>query len=91
MEDLIGTQHPDRHLTPAEAIAALEAAVPGLTYHRRTAPTPPGWARIVTVASRNLEWWHYSGGAVRFLAEWVSGTLKPWALPELGFGLKAFR
>ncbi|GAV38838.1 SMI1/KNR4 family protein [Streptomyces acidiscabies] len=184
MEDLIGTQHPDRHLAPAEAIAALEAAVPGLTYHRRTSATPPDWARIegtlgtrlpadfrllaenypsfglgnflhvplpepgreadwlggvdheletvrdwwedemsiglrphpapggllpwasslsgdvflwttaepwlVTVASRNLEWWHYSGGAVQFLAEWVSGTLEPWALPELGFGLKAF-
>ncbi|MET8976527.1 SMI1/KNR4 family protein [Streptomyces sp. NPDC004539] len=186
MEHLIGTQHPPHRLTdPAETITVLEAAVPGLLRHRRTAPEPPDWARIegalglrlppdfrllaelyptfvlagflhvplpapahesrwldgvdheleivrdwwedgssiglsphpapggllpwassysgdvflwttdepwrVTVASRNLEWWHYSGGAVQFVAEWVSGGLEPWALPELGAAVQVFR
>ncbi|WP_285740894.1 SMI1/KNR4 family protein [Kitasatospora phosalacinea] len=42
---------------------------------------PEGW--IVTVASRNGDWWHYTGGAVQFLADLVSGALEPWALPRV--------
>ncbi|MGJ5892869.1 SMI1/KNR4 family protein [Streptomyces sp. V2] len=184
MDDLIGTQHPARHLAPAEAVTALETAVPNLAHHRRTTPTPPDWTRIentlgiglppdfrllaelypsfllgdflhaplpapgrepdwlagvegeletvrdwwdsdmpiglpphpasggllpwgsslsgdvflwttakpwlVTVASRNLEWWHYSGGTAQFLAEYASGMLEPWSLPELGAGVEVF-
>ncbi|MCH0542360.1 SMI1/KNR4 family protein [Streptomyces sp. MUM 203J] len=47
MDDLIGTQHPRRRFTdPGEAVAALEAAVPGLVAHRRSAPAPPDWSVI---------------------------------------------
>ncbi|WP_344627052.1 SMI1/KNR4 family protein [Kitasatospora arboriphila] len=42
---------------------------------------PEAWT--VTVASRNGDWWHYTGGAVQFLADLVSGALEPWALPRL--------
>ncbi|GHH94073.1 SMI1/KNR4 family protein [Streptomyces capillispiralis] len=42
---------------------------------------PQEWT--VTVASRNGAWWHYTGGAVQFLADLVSGVLKPWALPTV--------
>ncbi|MER7738335.1 SMI1/KNR4 family protein [Streptomyces sp. NPDC096538] len=42
---------------------------------------PQEWT--VTVASRNGAWWHYTGGAVQFLAELVSGGLEPWALPTV--------
>jgi hypothetical protein len=46
-----------------------------------TGATPDDWP--VTVASRNAGWWHYTGGAVQFLTEWLDGTLDPWALPPL--------
>nr|WP_245730082.1 hypothetical protein [Micromonospora pallida] len=46
-----------------------------------TGPGPDEWP--VTVASRNLGWWHYMGGAVQFLAELVDGTLQPWELPPV--------
>jgi hypothetical protein len=42
---------------------------------------PQDWT--VTVASRNSVWWHFTGGAVQFLAELVGGVLDPWALPEI--------
>ncbi|MUT88688.1 SMI1/KNR4 family protein [Streptomyces sp. Z38] len=42
---------------------------------------PQEWT--VTVASRNGAWWHYTGGAVQFLADLVSGALAPWALPTV--------
>ncbi|MFG2819889.1 SMI1/KNR4 family protein [Kitasatospora sp. NPDC048365] len=42
---------------------------------------PASWT--VTVASRSGSWWHYSGGAVQFLADLVSGALEPWALPRV--------
>lgn len=42
---------------------------------------PQEWT--VTVASRNGAWWHYTGGAVQFLADLVSGVLDPWALPPV--------
>lgn len=42
---------------------------------------PQEWT--VTVASRNGAWWHYTGGAVQFLADLVSGVLVPWALPTV--------
>ncbi|MET7692806.1 SMI1/KNR4 family protein [Streptomyces sp. NPDC005483] len=37
----------------------------------------------VTVASRNGGWWHYTGGAVQFVADLVSGALEPWGLPSV--------
>jgi hypothetical protein len=43
--------------------------------------TPQDWT--VTVASRSGGWWHYTGGAVQFLAEYCEGTLEPWALPPI--------
>jgi hypothetical protein len=47
-----------------------------------TSPTgPEHWT--VTVASRNGCWWHYTGGAVQFLADLVSGALEPWGLPQV--------
>ncbi|MFJ5231871.1 SMI1/KNR4 family protein [Kitasatospora sp. NPDC088391] len=42
---------------------------------------PDAWT--VTVASRNSAWWHYTGGAVQFLADLVSGAVEPWALPTV--------
>ncbi|GAA3893314.1 MULTISPECIES: SMI1/KNR4 family protein [Streptomyces] len=42
---------------------------------------PQEWT--VTVASRNGAWWQYTGGAVQFLADLVSGVLEPWALPTV--------
>ncbi len=42
---------------------------------------PQEWT--VTVVSRNGAWWHYTGGAVQFLADLVSGVLVPWALPTV--------
>ncbi|WP_145786565.1 SMI1/KNR4 family protein [Kitasatospora atroaurantiaca] len=42
---------------------------------------PQEWT--VTVASRSSAWWHYTGGAVQFLADLVSGALEPWALPQV--------
>ncbi|MEU9265178.1 SMI1/KNR4 family protein [Streptomyces sp. NPDC048251] len=183
MEDLMGTQHPRQRIKdPIEAVAALEAAVPGLVPHRRCAPAAPRWSVIearlgtslpadfrllsevcptftlgaflhvslplsgkedawlsgieseleivqdwweadmsiglrphpapggllpwaeslsgdvilwtttgadpddwpVTVASRNGGWWHYTGGAVQFIADWARGGLDPWGLPSLG-------
>ncbi|MFF9453233.1 hypothetical protein [Streptomyces flaveolus] len=33
------------------------------------------------VASRNGGWWHYAAGAVQFVADLISGLLKPWGLP----------
>ncbi|MER5430034.1 SMI1/KNR4 family protein [Streptomyces sp. NPDC002588] len=52
-------------------------------------PGPDSWP--VTVASRDLVWRNYHGGAVQFVAEWASGTLEAWALPELGTGVAVFR
>ncbi|MGK5521004.1 hypothetical protein ACSNN9_16825 [Micromonospora sp. URMC 107] len=46
-----------------------------------TGAGPDDWP--VTVASRNGGWWHYTGGAVQFLAELIDGTLQPWELPPL--------
>jgi hypothetical protein len=46
-----------------------------------TGEGPGEW--LVTVASRNGEWWHYAGGAVQFLAELCDGTLEPWGLPPI--------
>lgn len=47
-----------------------------------TNPTDPQeWT--VTVASRSSVWWHYTGGAVQFLADFVAGALEPWALPQV--------
>ncbi|MDX3532212.1 SMI1/KNR4 family protein [Streptomyces sp. ID05-39B] len=189
MDDLIGTQHPRHRLVnPIEAVAALEAAVPGLVPHRRRAPATPGWSVIearlgtslpadfrllsevyptfslgdflhvslprsgkedawlggtaseleivqdwweadmsiglrphpapsgllpwasslsgdvilwtttgagpddwpVTVASRNGGWWHYTGGAVQFIGDWVSGRLELWELPLLGSEVRVY-
>ncbi|WP_377267902.1 SMI1/KNR4 family protein [Peterkaempfera sp. SMS 1(5)a] len=47
--------------------------------------THPGDTRewTVTVASRNGAWWHYTGGAVQFLADLVSGSVERWALPAV--------
>ncbi|MFC9325706.1 SMI1/KNR4 family protein [Kitasatospora sp. NPDC057015] len=42
---------------------------------------PQEWT--VTVASRSSAWWHYTGGAVQFLADLVGGVLEPWALPQV--------
>ncbi|MGX1541046.1 SMI1/KNR4 family protein [Streptomyces adustus] len=42
---------------------------------------PQEWT--VTVASRSGAWWHYTGGAVQFLADLVSGVLEPWSLPTV--------
>ncbi|MFD7735614.1 SMI1/KNR4 family protein [Kitasatospora phosalacinea] len=42
---------------------------------------PQEWT--VTVASRSSVWWHYTGGAVQFLADLVTGAVKPWALPRV--------
>ncbi|MFI5649261.1 SMI1/KNR4 family protein [Kitasatospora sp. NPDC051705] len=42
---------------------------------------PQDWT--VTVASRSSAWWHYTGGAVQFLTDLVSGALEPWALPKI--------
>ncbi|GAA1964159.1 SMI1/KNR4 family protein [Kitasatospora viridis] len=42
---------------------------------------PQEWT--VTVASRSSVWWHYTGGAVQFLADFVTGVLEPWALPRV--------
>ncbi|MER7340870.1 SMI1/KNR4 family protein [Streptomyces sp. NPDC000075] len=42
---------------------------------------PDAWT--VTVASRNGGWWHYTGGAVQFLADLVGGNLEPWELPSV--------
>ncbi|MCD0486081.1 SMI1/KNR4 family protein [Streptacidiphilus sp. ASG 303] len=47
-----------------------------------TSPAGP-WAWTVTVASRNGCWWHYTGGAVQFLADLVGGALEPWGLPPV--------
>ncbi|MFB9558205.1 SMI1/KNR4 family protein [Streptomyces roseoviridis] len=47
-----------------------------------TSPAGPGeWT--VTVASRSGGWWHYSGGAVQFLADLVTGAVEPWGLPSV--------
>ncbi|MER5350107.1 SMI1/KNR4 family protein [Kitasatospora sp. NPDC002551] len=47
-----------------------------------TSPAGPDeWT--VTVASRSSAWWHYTGGAVQFLADLVSGAVHPWALPRI--------
>lgn len=47
MDDLIGTQTPRRRLTdPAEAIRALERAVPGLAGLRRPVPASVDWATL---------------------------------------------
>jgi hypothetical protein len=46
-DDLIGTQTPARRITgPAEAVGALERAVPGLAGHRRPAPAVIDWALL---------------------------------------------
>ncbi|QEV02659.1 SMI1/KNR4 family protein [Streptomyces viridifaciens] len=42
---------------------------------------PQDWT--VTVASRSSARWHYTGGAVQFLADLVSGAVEPWALPTI--------
>ncbi|MFG3055461.1 SMI1/KNR4 family protein [Kitasatospora sp. NPDC048239] len=42
---------------------------------------PQEWT--VTVASRNSAWWNYTGGAVQFLADLVTGAVEPWALPRV--------
>ncbi|MFG2794425.1 SMI1/KNR4 family protein [Streptomyces sp. NPDC048419] len=42
---------------------------------------PEEWT--VTVASRNGAWWHYTGGAVQFLADLVGGVLELWGLPTV--------
>ncbi|MFI6985188.1 SMI1/KNR4 family protein [Embleya sp. NPDC050154] len=42
---------------------------------------PQAWT--VTVASRSSAWWHYTGGAVQFLADLVTGAVEPWALPKV--------
>ncbi|MFF3071339.1 SMI1/KNR4 family protein [Kitasatospora sp. NPDC057936] len=42
---------------------------------------PEEWT--VTVASRSSVWWHYTGGAVQFLADLVTGAVEPWALPKV--------
>lgn len=40
-------------------------------------------AWTVTVASRNGGWWHYTGGAVQFLADLAGGALEFWGLPRI--------
>ncbi|MFG2919277.1 SMI1/KNR4 family protein [Kitasatospora sp. NPDC048298] len=49
---------------------------------------PQEWT--VTVASRSSAWWHYTGGAVQFLADLVGGVLEPWALPRVRADVTAF-
>ena len=47
MDDLVGTQVPTRRLTdPAEALQALERAIPGLVQHRRAVPLPIDWTLV---------------------------------------------
>lgn len=53
-----------------------------------TGAVPDEWP--VTVASRNGGWWHYTGGAVQFIADWASGGLEPWELPPLGFDIRVY-
>ncbi|GAA2815430.1 hypothetical protein GCM10010441_45090 [Kitasatospora paracochleata] len=54
-----------------------------------TGPGGPGeWT--VTVASRSSAWWHYTGGAVQFLADLVAGAVEPWALPTVGSEVAAW-
>ncbi|MEV6166528.1 SMI1/KNR4 family protein [Streptomyces sp. NPDC052052] len=48
----------------------------------KTVPADPQ-AWTVTIASRNGGWWHYTGGAVQFLADLVSGAVEPWELPRV--------
>jgi hypothetical protein len=43
--------------------------------------TPEDWS--VTVASRSGGWWHYTGGAVQFLAKLVGGAVDAWGLPPV--------
>ncbi|MFJ3728928.1 SMI1/KNR4 family protein [Streptomyces sp. NPDC090045] len=46
-DDLIETQTPARRITdPAEALAALERAVPGLLHHRRSEPAVLDWPLV---------------------------------------------
>jgi hypothetical protein len=47
-----------------------------------TNPAQPGDQRV-TVASRNGDWWYYTGGMVQFLAELVTGAVEPWGLPSV--------
>ncbi|NYI08269.1 SMI1/KNR4 family protein [Allostreptomyces psammosilenae] len=47
MDELIGTQAPRRRITdPAEAVRALERAVPGLAAYRRPEPAVLDWALL---------------------------------------------
>ncbi|MFJ1708642.1 SMI1/KNR4 family protein [Kitasatospora sp. NPDC088346] len=58
------------------------ASSQGDFFHWSTGPADPGeWT--VTVASRSSVWWHYTGGAVQFLADLVGGVLEPWGLPRV--------
>ncbi|MFJ9899676.1 hypothetical protein ACIQPR_40725 [Streptomyces sp. NPDC091280] len=125
MDDLIGTQAPQRRLYGAvDAVAELEReaawvrgtreelgivaewcadadlAVPlrpypgaggllpwaasdeGDIFLWQTGPTAPReWT--VTVASRSGGWWHYTGGAVQFVADLAGGAVEPWGLPNV--------
>ncbi|NWF27415.1 SMI1/KNR4 family protein [Streptomyces sp. PKU-EA00015] len=49
---------------------------------------PDEWT--VTVASRNGGWWHYTGGAIQFLADLISGSLELWELPSVRPSVEAF-
>ncbi|MGW7348883.1 SMI1/KNR4 family protein [Streptomyces sp. NPDC054854] len=53
-----------------------------------TGPGPDGWT--VTVASRNGGWWHYTAGAVQFIADLISGALELWGLPSVRPRVEAF-
>ncbi|KES06642.1 hypothetical protein BU52_12715 [Streptomyces toyocaensis] len=49
---------------------------------------PDAWT--VTVASSNGGWWHYTGGAVQFLADLIGGSLDLWQLPSVLPSVEAF-
>lgn len=53
-----------------------------------TGAGPDEWT--VTVASRSGGWWHYTGGAVQFLADLISGALELWQMPSVRPQVEAF-
>ncbi|TVL91078.1 SMI1/KNR4 family protein [Streptomyces sp. SAJ15] len=82
-DDLIGTQTPKRRITdPAEALAALELALPGLTALRRPEPAELDWAVVEEGLGSGLP------ADVRHLAEryrsFAVGDFLLVALPEPG-------
>ncbi|MEV7524177.1 SMI1/KNR4 family protein [Streptomyces sp. NPDC091371] len=79
----IDVQTPKRRITdPAEALAALERAVPGLADHRRPAPAPLDWALVEESLGTTLPS-DYKHLAERY-ASFVIGDYFHVGLPEPG-------